>query len=66
MVSSVFEYSLHDNCIGYLDGSVSNLPIVPTPEGCRIHPLDRKFNKLIRRKQKLFKQVVNNLLPERI
>ena len=66
MVGSVFEYSLHDNCIGYLDDSISDLPIVPTPRKERVHPLDRKFNKLIRRKQKLFKQVVNNLLPERI
>jgi len=39
------------NHLGYL---ISRLPIIPLPDRNRIHPLDREFKGLIKRKQKLF------------
>ena len=48
------EYSLSNNNIRYTNNGVANIPLIPLPDRNRIHPLDRKFNKLIRNKLKLF------------
>ena len=51
-------YSLSINDIRYIAYNIADIPITPVPEENRIHPMDRKFNKLIRDKQKLFKASV--------
>ena len=48
------EYSLSTNNIRYTDDCVANIPLIPLPDRNRIHPLDRAFKRLIKRKQKLF------------
>ena len=48
------DYSLSINNIRYTDDCVANIPLIPLPDRNRIHPLDREFNKLIRKKLKLF------------
>ena len=48
------EYSLSTNNIRYTDDGVANIPLIPLPDRNRIHPLDRKFKGLIKRKLKLF------------
>ena len=48
------EYSLSNNNIRYTNNGVANIPLIPLPDRNRIHPLDRKFKGLIKRKQKLF------------
>ena len=48
------EYSLSNNNIRYTNNGVANIPLIPLPDRNRIHPLDREFKGLIKRKQKLF------------
>ena len=48
------DFSLSTNNIRYTDDGVANIPLIPLPDRNRIHPLDRKFKKLIRNKLKLF------------
>ena len=48
------EYSLSNNNIRYTNNGVANIPLTPLPDRNRIHPLDREFKKLIRKKLKLF------------
>ena len=48
------DYSLSINNIRYTDDSVADMPTIPVPDKNRIHPMDRKFYKLVKTKQKLF------------
>ena len=54
MYDSNVQYSVVHPYIHCIDDSLTNMGIVPLPEKNRIHPLDRKFKGLIKRKQKLF------------
>ena len=48
------DYSLSINNIRYTIHGVADMPTIPVPDKNRIHPMDRKFYKLVKTKQKLF------------
>ncbi len=48
------DYSLPIRYIRYTIHGVADMPTIPVPDKNRIHPLDREFKKLIRKKLKLF------------
>ena len=54
MYDSNVQYNVVYPYILCIDDSLTNMGIVPLPDKNRIHPLDRKFKGLIKRKQKLF------------
>ena len=58
MYDSNVQYNVVHPYILCIDDSLTNMGIVPLPEKNRIHPLDREFKGLIKRKQKLFKASV--------
>ena len=54
MYDSNTQYSVACSYLYYADDSLADMGIVPLPDKNRIHPLDREFKKLIRKKLKLF------------
>ena len=54
MYDSNVQYNVVYPYILCIDDSLTNMGIVPLPDKNRIHPLDREFKGLIKRKQKLF------------
>ena len=48
------DYSLPIRYIRYTIHGVADMPTIPVPDKNRIHPMDRKFYKLVKTKQKLF------------
>ena len=50
----MYTHSLPIRYIRYTIHGVADMPTIPVPDKNRIHPLDREFKKLIRKKLKLF------------
>ena len=50
----MYTHSLPIRYIRYTIHGVADMPTIPVPDKNRIHPMDRKFYKLVKIKQKLF------------